>query len=278
LRKATIAVTELRSDDPEHGMSGSIAREDAHIVALQLKDYPLHEHWEDGRQVSLSTYRAGEVTIYDLKRDPTFMVNAPFHSLHFYLPRAALDAIAEEASAPRIQELRYRPGGSVEDSTIRNVGLSLLAAFGRPEEVNRVFMDHVTLAVAAHIAQTYGGLQTRVVPRQGGLAPWQEKRAKELLASDLRGGVSLQEIAAACSLSAGHFARAFRRSTGLPPHAWLLQLRVDTAKAMLRTAKLPIGEVALACGFADQSHFTRVFTRSVGASPAAWRRGAWEPS
>ncbi len=252
LRKAMIAVTELRADDPEPGMSGSIPPEDAYIVALQLRDYPLHEHWEDGRQVSLSAYRAGEATIYDLKRDPTFMVSAPFHSLHFYLPRAALDAIADEAAACRISELRYRPGGSVDDSTIRSVGLSLQAAFTHPEAVSRLFMDHITVAIAVHIAQTYGGLQPGAVPKQGGLAPWQERRAKEMLAGDLRGGGGLHEIAVACGLSAGHFARAFRRSTGLPPHAWLQQLRVDTA--------------------ADQSHFTRVFTRNVGASPAAWRR------
>jgi AraC-like DNA-binding protein len=56
------------------------------------------------------------------------------------------------------------------------------------------------------------------------------------------------------------------------PHAWLLQCRVDAAKSMLRDRRLPLSEVALGCGFADQSHFTRVFSRLVGVSPGLWRR------
>jgi AraC-like DNA-binding protein len=93
-----------------------------------------------------------------------------------------------------------------------------------------------------------------------------------MLAGDLTGATSLHEIARACGLSVGHFSRAFRRSMGLPPHAWLLQRRVEAAKAMLRRREESLSLIALACGFADQSHLTRVFTRHVGLSPGAWRK------
>jgi AraC family transcriptional regulator len=272
LRQTEIAVTEIRSDNPAPGFSSGIEREDAYLVALQLRDYGRHEHYEDGKQVSLSGYSAGATCIYDLKRDPAFQINAPFHSMHFYLSRAALNALADDANAPRIGELDYRPGDSVDDATVRNIGGSLVSAFATPERLSRLFMDHVTLAVAAHVAQTYGGLQPAARPVQGGLAPWQEKRAKAMLAADLTGAVSLHEIARDCGLSVSHFSRAFRRSTGMAPHAWLLSRRVDAAKQMLRTGRGSLAEVAGACGFADQSHFTRVFSRHVGVSPGAWRR------
>jgi AraC-like DNA-binding protein len=58
---------------------------------------------------------------------------------------------------------------------------------------------------------------------------------------------------------------------GAAPHNWLLTLRVEVAKQKLRDGKLSLRDVALACGFADQSHLTQVFTRSVGVSPGAWR-------
>jgi AraC family transcriptional regulator len=141
-----------------------------------------------------------------------------------------------------------------------------------PEQVSRLFIDHLTLAMAAHVAQTYGGMLSYVRPAQGGLARWQEKRSKAMLAGDLAGATPLHEIAHACGLSVSHFSRAFRRSTGLAPHAWLLQTRVESAKAMLRRRDATLAMVALACGFADQSHFTRVFTRRVGVSPGAWRK------
>ena len=91
-------------------------------------------------------------------------------------------------------------------------------------------------------------------------------------AGDLTGATPLDDIASACGLSVSHFSRAFRRSIGLSPHAWLLDKRVEAAKAMLRRREAPLSLIALACGFADQSHFTRVFTRRVGLSPGAWRK------
>jgi AraC family transcriptional regulator len=58
----------------------------------------------------------------------------------------------------------------------------------------------------------------------------------------------------------------------MAPYQWLLQRRVDKAKQLMRNAGVPLSEVAVSCGFADQSHFTRVFTRSVGVSPGQWQR------
>ena len=130
------------------------------------------------------------------------------------------------------------------------------------------------LAVTAHVAQTYGGLRRRTELARGGLASWQVKRACEKLESDLGGKLSLEQIAADFGLSVSHFSRAFRVSTGLPPHQWLLRQRVNTAKQLMSVRDLPLSEIAISAGFANQSHFTRVFSSLVGVSPAAWRREA----
>src|SRR5258708_15994536 len=92
--------------------------------------------------------------------------------------------------------------------------------------------------------------------------------------SDLGGALSLQRIAAEFDLSGSHFSRAFRASTGLPPHQWLLHQRVKAAKQLMTVRELPLAEIAISAGFANQSHFTRVFSSLVSASPAAWRREA----
>jgi len=119
-----------------------------------------------------------------------------------------------------------------------------------------------------------GALRDGVSIPRGGLAPWQARRAKELLNANLDGKLPLSQLAEKCGLSTRHFARAFRQSTGVPPHRWLLSRRVDRAKDLLRDPALSLAEVALACGFADQSHFTRMFTTLVGLSPGLWRRMA----
>jgi AraC-like DNA-binding protein len=199
------------------------------------------------------------------------MIDQPIHSLLIYLPRATLNAQADLGDGPRIENLAFEPGAGFRDETIRNLGLALLPALRAPERVNRLFTDHVALALAAHAARAYAS-QDEAPPAQGGLAPWQERRAKELILADLAGDISLQVVAEACGLSVSHFARSFRKSTGLAPYAWLLEARVQRAMELLRQRDSTLAAVALACGFSDQTHFAHTFTRRTGVSPGVWRR------
>jgi AraC-like DNA-binding protein len=272
LRRADIAVTEIRCDHPSPAISDLIRQEDAFLVGLLLRDFPRKKCWEDGRQAPVYDLRAGESSIYDLRRNPTVLLDKPHHSLAFYLPRAALDAIADEANAPRIRDLRYKPGAGVKDATISSLGNLLLPALRHPEQANQLFIDYVLLALGAHIAQTYGGMRPVSRPVRGGLAPWQERRAKEVIRAGLKGGVPLKELARECGLSVAHFSHAFRRTLGVAPHNWLIEERIVLSKEKLRDDRLSLTDVAAECGFSDQSHFTRHFTRAVGVSPGAWRR------
>ena len=272
LRTADIAVTEIRCDSPLPEISGSIQQEDAFLVALQLRDFPNREYWEDGRRVSVCDLRAGESCLYDLERDPTVLLDKPYHSLAFYLPRAALDAIADEAYAPRIRDLSYAPDAGVNDVTISGLGSLLLPALSHADQANPLFLDHVLLGVGVHVAQTYGGMRPVSRPARGGLAPWQERRARELLRANIKSGVALKEVARECGLSVGHFSHAFRRTLGMAPHKWLIEQRVVLSKEKLRDDGLSLSDVATECGFSDQSHLTRAFRQTVGVSPGAWRQ------
>ncbi|MDA9497841.1 helix-turn-helix domain-containing protein [Bradyrhizobium sp. CCBAU 11357] len=271
LRSAELAVTETRDDHPVTRLSESLAAEDAYLVSVKLRDFVDCECWERGRCVIKNDIRAGATYLYDLKRDPRYVIDKPFHSLFFHLPRSALDDMARQSGAGPIGELAYQPGIGHDDPTIRHLGASLLAALRRPDEANQLFVDHMMLALTAHVVTTYGGLR-RAEPVRGGLAPWQVKRACERLESDLHGKLSLEQIAAEFDLSVSHFSRAFRVSTGLPPHQWLLRHRVDTAKQLMTVRDLSLAEIAVSAGFANQSHFTRVFSSLVGISPGTWRR------
>ena len=274
LRSAELAVTETRDDNPARILSGSFPSEDAFLVSLKFRDYPDCECWERGRCVIKSDVRAGATYLYDLKRDPRYVIDKPFHSLFFYLPRSAFDDIAKQSGVQRFGELAYQPGIGHDDGVVRHLGASILEALHRSDETNQLFVDHMMLALTAHVAQTYGGLRPTAEPSRSGLAPWQVKRACERLDSDLGGTLSLQQVAAEFDLSVSHFSRAFRISTGLPPHQWLLRQRVKAAKQLMTVRGLPLAEIAVSAGFANQSHLTKVFSALVGVSPAAWRREA----
>lgn len=107
---------------------------------------------------------------------------------------------------------------------------------------------------------------------RGGLAPWQQKLAKELLNSELERDISLLELASACGLSVRHFTRAFKQSVGMPAHQFRLMCRINYARLLLKRNQNALSYVAARCGFASQSHFTRSFRRCTGQSPGDWRR------
>jgi AraC family transcriptional regulator len=109
-------------------------------------------------------------------------------------------------------------------------------------------------------------------PPCGGLAPWQLRKVKDFMRQYAQHDLLLEDLAALVDLSAKHFARAFRQSTGLPPHRWLVNQRIDRARELLGKAELSLAEIALACGFADQSHFTVAFRKATGMTPGAFRR------
>jgi AraC family transcriptional regulator len=178
---------------------------------------------------------------------------------------------------PAIETLHNPIGIERRDETMLGLAHSLNPLLARPEHATALFTDHVFLAMATHLAVTYGGVkaghaQSHATSRGRPLTPLQERRVTSRLLDDLAGDTSLSELAALCGLSRGYFIRAFRQSTGMPPHRWLLMHRARRAKELQRGTTMPIAEVALTCGFGDQSHLTRVFSKAFGITPGAWRR------
>ena len=125
LRSAELAVTETRDDNPVPGLSGSLTAEDAYLVSLKLRDYRDCECWEHGQRVIKRDVPAGATYLYDLKRDPRYVIDKPFHSLFFYLPRSALDGLTDQSRTPRVGELACELGVGHDDTVVRHIGASL---------------------------------------------------------------------------------------------------------------------------------------------------------
>jgi transcriptional regulator GlxA family with amidase domain len=96
-------------------------------------------------------------------------------------------------------------------------------------------------------------------------------RVMEYIHSNLARDVRIESIARAAALSAFHFARAFKRTTGMTPHRYLVHARIERAKELMRETRKGLAEIAVEAGFVDQSHMTNVFRRLTGATPTAFR-------
>ncbi len=127
----------------------------------------------------------------------------------------------------------------------------------------------ITLLIGLAKLDEKGGQKSAA---RGGLAPWQMRRVTEYLRTHLRDDTALETLSDMVSLSRSYFCRAFKASTGLPPHQWLLKTRIERAKELLVEGTISLAQIALLIGFADQAHFTRMFTRTVGQSPGAWQK------
>jgi AraC family transcriptional regulator len=140
-----------------------------------------------------------------------------------------------------------------------------------PDQRGQLYAETLVLAALLDLMKHSGAL-SRVAPVKGGLAPWQLRRVEAMINDRLGEDVSLAELASAANLSKAHFARAFHHSTGMPPHKYQLNARIEHAKRLLRRGDISLTEVGIACGFGAQSQFIRVFNRVIGVTPGVWRR------
>lgn len=242
---------------------------DAFSIIVQLQDFAEHRLWR-GRRLSYSGgYRQGSVSLPFMGDQLRCQHRAAYDNLRFNIPRQTFDEYQRENGGRRIDGFRYEQGS--QDLVLYHLAQAILPALHDPAAANQLFIDHVLLAMCAHSIARYGRIATVSGKFTTTLTPLQERLAKELIASNLGNDLSVERIAQECSLSRSHFSRAFKQATGVAPHTWLLQMRVEKAKELLLAPGMSLVNIAQACGFADQPHLTRVFTRLVGTTPSAWR-------
>lgn len=107
---------------------------------------------------------------------------------------------------------------------------------------------------------------------RGGLPAWRARRVLSYIEARLDSKLAIAEVADLVGLSKSHFSRAFKQSLGCSLMTYLAMRRVERAKLMMTSSRESLSDIALACGFADQSHLNRYFRRVVGISPGVWRR------
>ena len=261
LRSVAANSRKSRPARPEDGYA-------THIMLCERADVQL---WVNSREVHIAPVFKGGVMMEHLENTPAVGFNSGFDFIRIYVSKASLDEMADGAGLPRPDGLR-RPQYGGRDPILYHLAAAVAPLIQREATGDQLLVDHIALAVQTYLLGAYGGAPLDASPSPRNLAPWQERRAKDFIDANLARSVSLSEIAEQCGLSTSHFSRAFRSTTGRPPHRWLLERRVEAAKTMLTAGALPLAQIAADCGFSDPSHFSRVFSKVVGEPPVAWRR------
>lgn len=154
------------------------------------------------------------------------------------------------------------------DERVLSLAQLIAAECANPQPLHDLYGDGLALSLIIDVLKL-----TQVQPRKRSkLAAWQLRRAIEFIEENCLRNIRLEEVAAVTGLSQSHFSHAFKASTGVAPHQYQTNARLERAKHLLVGSEYPLTTIAVETGFADQAHFTRVFRKNLGTTPANWKK------
>jgi len=193
-------------------------------------------------------------------------------SARLRIPTALIEAAAEQLGPRTGAPFELRNVFAMRDVAIERMSLILMAELETPAHPTQpLIVEAVSCALAAHLLRSYNAFEA-IEARMPTLGGADLARLTAFIEDNLDRSISLAELAAIARVSRFHFARLFKRSTGVTAISFVEQSRIRRAQSLIAESDLPLSQVALMTGFADQSHFTRRFQRHVGCTPAVFAR------
>lgn len=184
----------------------------------------------------------------------------------------ALDPGFVARQTGRAEQIGLASAWHVRDPAIRHMMLALRAELQTGCPSGRLYGEALATALAVHLLHHRTARPPGVGDHRGTLPPACLRRVLDHIEAHLGEDTRLHRLAALAQLSPRHFAALFKQSTGLSPHRYVLQRRIERAKELLRDRRRSVAEVGYALGFPSQAHFTTMFRKLIGTTPAAYRK------
>lgn len=187
---------------------------------------------------------------------------------HFYLPNEALrhcwdDGVVPFGAVDGIEAQR--------NPEIERLARAVVREMRSPGPASRVFLDSIALSLGVELRRHQLAGLAAVAHPTSGLPPRRLKRVHDVIMANIGKDLSLGELAAAAGYSVSRFCHAFKASTGLSPHRYVIQHRVEYARDLVLEGRLTLAEIAAATGFSDQAHMTHSMRRYLATTPKRLR-------
>ena len=241
-------------------------------LVTRLEGYAGGRTWERPQ-------RAGAVEVFAAGRSQERTLRGSIsEDANVLLGEGFLGQVAEEAG---VEPERVEVLGDLDarDPQVERLLLSLLSEIETGGLGGELYSQALATQLAVHLLREHSSLGEKAKGKvehepKGDLSGRTLKKATDYVGDNLAEDISLAEIARAANLSERHFSRLFKESTGVSPYQYVIRRRIEKAKVLLASTDLPVGEVALLCGFAHQGHLARHFGRLIGTAPARFRKEA----
>jgi len=194
----------------------------------------------------------------------------PLDVTHIYLEHSVIERVAADVFERDFSEIVIDDNVRAEDTVMPSISQMLLTEMQGRGIGERLFLDALRTQAGIHILRRYARISFRDVS-SGNFSAGQRRCVTDYIEEHLSSGISLDELAACVGLSPFHFSRKFKAEFGVTPHSFVMDRRIIRAKELLRKKQIPLKNIAIDCGFSDQSHFNRVFRRKTGLTPSRFR-------
>jgi AraC family transcriptional regulator len=188
------------------------------------------------------------------------------------LSKDLLTRTAEEVAGCDPARVLLVARSGFQDPLLRQIGLALWRELEQPAPAGKLYAQGAAQVLTVHLLRHYSSLAGALGEPSHRLTTQQLNRVRDFIHAHLSQDLALATLAQQAGFSPYHFARLFRQTTGESPHEFVMRLRIEQAQRLLAQRDVPLAQVALACGFANQSHFTQAFKRQLGLTPRAYRQ------
>jgi AraC family transcriptional regulator len=196
--------------------------------------------------------------------------DADYDMLHIYLHSGLLSKASADTDFD-VSEADIGAEFRVRDPHIFHIGLSLLQELDDARLGSRAYVDLLAAQLAMHLLRRHSVNNGSAPSYGGGIPRYKLRRVIDYIRDNLGSDLKIAGIAQQVNISPSHFARLFKLATGLAPHQYIMQKRVEAAKKLLSETETPIAQIALEIGFQSQSRFTTLFRQLTGTTPRAYR-------
>lgn len=242
-----------------------------HLIFVSLADG--HVIRESGGDIAEKDLEAGLVSIHPSDTPVRWAWNTRLSFTVMSLDPDYLDKVARESFSFNPSQVRLRTVEGQRDPVINSIAGALMREVMSGDAGSRLYAESLANLLAVHLLRNYTEHPELVAAEKVSVAPRSVIQAMQYIHENYPGEVSLAAIAGAAHLSPYHLTRVFKKATGVSPHRYLVQVRVNSARSLLAAGAghRSLAEIATAVGFSDQSHLTRHFKRMLGVTPKQLR-------
>ncbi len=236
---------------------------------------PARIHGQNGEHLFSEAVPMGGINLLPANANLALHLRDELDTLHVYIRRSVIEYTATELMVANPRDIQIRPMILHSDKVLQSLLSAVYEALGPTQKVAKSNVDFLAMAIAAHLVQNYSNatdLEGYGLHTPGQIISPQIARAIQFMRTRLDQPLGLDEIADAVNWSASNLTREFKRVTGMPPHQYLINLRISRAQDLLSSSDRSIAEIAFECGFSHQEHLSRHFKRLCNLTPGAYRR------